>query len=103
MVLDFLNEQLPWRSCKNNKVDDVKELKTKCLAEPEKYIWRTTTNSMPELRNIFYKIANLKYADRPDYVYIRDQLNFLYQKEEAKEQSLRSVDTRTSVCVPLTL
>lgn len=101
MVLDFLNEQLPWRCCKNNKVDEVKEIKTRCLADPEKHIWRTTTLGMVELRHIFYHIARLQYSDRPDYGYIRDQLNALLQKEEVKEQSVRSIDTRTSVSVPL--
>ncbi len=99
VVLDFLNEQLPWRSCRDSKVDDVKEIKTRCLANPEKLVWRTTTSAMSELRAIFYLISKLHYPDRPDYASIRDQLYSLLQKEEAKELSVRSADTRTSNCV----
>ena len=97
MVLDFLNEQLPWRCCKNNKVDEVKEIKEKCLADPDKHIWRTTTSSMQEIKNVFYQISSLQYADRPNYAFIREQLISLLQKEEAKEHSLPSLDTRASV------
>lgn len=51
---------------------------------------------MPEMRNIFASIAKLQYRDRPDYAYIRTQLLILLQKEEAKEHSLRSLDTKAS-------
>lgn len=66
------------------------------MANPETRLWRTTTSGMPELREIFYSILQLQYADRPDYDYIRKQLEILLQKEEQKEHSQTSLETRTS-------
>jgi len=99
VILDFLNEQLPWRNCKENKVDEVRDIKTKCLAHPEEYLWRTTTSNLKEVHNIFHAVNRLQYADRPNYEYIRQQLNLLLQKEEYKEQSLRSLSTNVSSSV----
>jgi len=84
VVLDFLNEQLPWRNCKDNKVDEVRDIKAKCLANPEALLWRTTTAGVEQIKNIFYAIQKLDYADRPDYELIRQQLLQLLQKEEEK-------------------
>lgn len=102
VILDFLNEQLPWRNCRDNKADDVRDVKTRCLADPAKYLWCTTTSWMTEVQNIFYSINKLQYADKPDYGYIRRQLLSLLQREEAKEQSLRSIDSRTASTVKRT-
>lgn len=98
MMLDFFNEQLPWRSCKNNKMDEVRDIKAQCLADPEKLLWRTTTSGMQEVHNIFYNLQQLKYSDRPDYNYIKEQLNSLLQKEEAKYSQAFS-DTRETITV----
>jgi hypothetical protein len=68
----------------------VREIKTKCLTSPETYLWRTTTSKIPELHNIFYKIKQLQYSDRPDYEYIRNQLKSLQQKEEQSQPSLET-------------
>lgn len=84
VVLDFLNEQLPWRNCKDNKADDVRDVKTKCFSDPERYLWRTTTARNQEVRNIYYSLTPLKYEDRPDYEYIRQQLFSLLRNEETK-------------------
>ncbi len=100
VILDFLNEQLPWRNCRDNKADEVRDVKAKCLADPKTYLWCTTTSGMPEVQNIFYSIQKLQYVDRPDYAYIRAQLLGLLQREEAKELSQRSLDTRGSSTVP---
>ncbi len=97
MILDFLNEPLPWRNCKDNDANEVRDCKAKCMAEPEKYLWKTTTANLPEVRNIFYSLSRLRYQDRPNYRYIREQLNSMLQKEEAKEPSLRNSDTKSSV------
>ena len=35
MILDFFNEILPWRGCKDYKADDVKAMKEKCFKDPE--------------------------------------------------------------------
>lgn len=84
MILDFLNEPLPWRNCKDNKADDVRDVKAKCLAEPEKHLWKTTTANLQEVRNIFNSIMKLKYGDRPDYNYIKLQLESLLHTEESR-------------------
>lgn len=83
-MLDFLNEQLPWRSCKDNRADDVRDVKTKCFADPEKNLWKTTTAKIQEVKNIFYCLTKLNYVDRPDYEYIRQQLFSILQNEEVK-------------------
>lgn len=99
VVLDFLNEELEWRICKNNKMDDVKLIKAKCMADPERYLWKTTTRGMEEIREIFYSISRLRYSDRPDYDFIRGQLYSLLQKEELKELPSQGTNTSTSVVV----
>ena len=55
-----------------------------CHPDPEQDIWKTTTANMPEVRNIFYKIKELQFPDRPDYEFIRNQLNILLQKERGR-------------------
>ena len=99
MILDFLNEVLPWRNCKDNKADDVRDTKNVCLSNPENFLWLTTTRDIPEVRTIFQSISKLQYADRPDYDFIRGQLMTMLQREEAKELSLRSLDTKSSSSV----
>ncbi len=100
VILDFLNEQLPWRNCKDSKVDEVRDIKASCFRDPEHLLWRTTTASLPEIRDIFLYLMKLDYADQPDYDFIRQQLGSLLQKEEAKEQL---TSTRCSSAVPIPL
>jgi len=84
VVLDFLNEQLPWRNCKDNRADEVRDVKTKCFEDPEHNLWKTTTARLQEVKNIFYCLKKLQYVDRPDYEYIRQQLFSLLHNEEIK-------------------
>jgi len=72
-------------------MDEVKEMKAWCIEDPENYLWCKSTHGMQEVRNIFYKIKELKYIDKPDYEYIREQLKFILQKEE---RTLSSSNTR---------
>lgn len=74
-------------------MDEVKNIKSCCLSDPENYLWSTTTNKMQEVRNIFHKINELKYEDKPDYDYIREQLKILLQKEEGLHTSLDTGET----------
>ena len=69
VILDFLNENLPWRN--NSVKEEVKEIKMRALDKPEKYIWVTTTRKMPQVRDIFIHLKNLKYEDVPNYDFIR--------------------------------
>lgn len=82
VILEFLNEMLPWKGSKDYKADDVKEMKNRCLNDPEQYLWKTNTANMQQIKNIFWSIKRLKYADRPDYKYIREQLSELLKDEE---------------------
>lgn len=75
-------------------MDEVGSLKAWCMENPEASLWCGTTRNMPEVRSIFYRIKQLRFADRPDYDYIRDQLTTLLQKEEGTQSSL---DTKTSL------
>lgn len=95
VALDFLNEELEWRVSKKNKIDEIKLIKARCIAEPEKYLWKTTTKGMSEMRQIFRSISRLRYADKPDYAFIRSQLYSLHKEEPF------SLDTYTPTSVPL--
>lgn len=77
-------------------MDEVRNMKAWCLSDPENCLWCSTTKNMQEVRNIFYKLKQLQYSDRPDYDYIRDQLTTLLQKEEGTHPS---VDIKTSATV----
>lgn len=79
-------------------MDDVRDIKALCLGNPENFLWCSTTSEMQEVRNIFYSIKKLQYADKPDYDYIRNQLNSLLQKEKMKN-SLTYLETRESIGV----
>jgi tRNA(Ile)-lysidine synthase TilS/MesJ len=75
-------------------MDEVRDTKAWCLADPSTYLWCSTTKNIQEIHNIFYKMKQLEYSDRPDYNYIREQLTTLLQKEEGTHPSL---DTKTLV------
>ena len=85
MMLDFFNEKLLWRTCKNVKSEETRDIKAKCLAEPEKYLWKATED-VEEMKSIFNAIKSLQYSDRPNYNYIREQLQLLLKKEEEKAE-----------------
>ena len=80
MLLDLLNEKLPWRNCSDNE-KEILETKHKCLNDPDKYLFLTTTKNKKEIINIFNYIKNLKYETEPDYDYISNQLTILKNKE----------------------
>eukprot|EP00826_Nyctotherus_ovalis_P036231 TRINITY_DN3198_c0_g1_i11.p3 TRINITY_DN3198_c0_g1~~TRINITY_DN3198_c0_g1_i11.p3 ORF type:complete len:101 (-),score=27.61 TRINITY_DN3198_c0_g1_i11:250-552(-) len=82
-MLEFLREKLSWRYSRTMSMDEVKEMKAWCLEEPENYLWCGSTRRLQEVRNIFHSIRGLKYGDRPDYKYVREQLKTLLQREEA--------------------
>lgn len=79
-----MNGTLPWRDCveEGEKIEAVRGLKTKCVEEPEKHLWGKFGEGLPETRNIFESVKGLKYEDRPDYGYIRQQLLSILAREE---------------------
>lgn len=83
MMLDLLNEILPWRSCKDDK-DDIKKVKEECLANPDKKLLITTTKGKKEILELLNHIKSLAYIDRPNYNFIRTKLNELKIQEISK-------------------
>ena len=84
MILDLMDENLPWRNIKNEKIDEIKECKKKCLDEPDKYLFLGNTKNNKEINNIFEYIKNLKFETEPDYNYITNQLSIIKNKEIQK-------------------
>ena len=84
MLLELLNEKLPWRNCSFLNEKEIIETKKKCIDEPEKYLFLTNTKNNEEIINIFNYIKNLKSNDEPDYEYIFRQLSILKNKEIKK-------------------
>ena len=80
MILDLLNENLPWRNCKEDKNEIIK-MKEKCLQDPINNLFLTTTKDKIEIYNIFNHIKSLNYDSKPDYQYIYNQIFSLKQKE----------------------
>ena len=79
VILDFLEEKLVWREVKEYTMDEVKDIKTRCLKAPERLLWDKTKN-IQEVKNIFHYINKLKYSDMPDYLYIKNQLISIYER-----------------------
>ena len=88
VLLDFLNIPLPWKNCKDNNVSGVKDIKEKCMKFPEKYLWNFTEN-LEQIKNIFFHLKPLQYAYKPDYAYIRLQLQNIFQNDYMKKEKLR--------------
>ena len=84
MLLDLLNEKLPWRNYSFENEKEIIETKQKCIEEPEKYLFLTNTKNNNEITNIFNYIKNLKFENEPDYEYISNQLSILKNKEIQK-------------------
>jgi hypothetical protein len=57
------------------------------LTDPEKYLWKTTTREMNEMKQIFCSISKLRYDNKPDYAFIRNQLYSLLLRAEELESS----------------
>ena len=81
MILDLINENLPWRNCKDDK-EEIKKMKERCLSKPEEYLFLTTSKSKIELYHIFNHLLSLDYYSCPDYKFIYEQLYLLRMKEE---------------------
>ena len=84
MILDLMDENLPWRKINSEKEDEILECKQRCLNEPEKYLFLKKTKNNNEIMNIFKYIKNLKFETEPDYNYILNQLSILKNKEIQK-------------------
>ena len=84
MLLDLMEENLPWRNIDSEKEDEILECKKKCLSEPEKYLFLKSTKNNDEIINIFEYIKNLKFETEPDYNFILNQLSILKNKEIQK-------------------
>jgi hypothetical protein len=47
-------------------MDEVKNIKTECLSNPEEKLW-IVTKDLIEVKNIYYHLMRLSYKDKPDY------------------------------------
>jgi serine/threonine protein kinase len=84
-MLDFLNEKLEWREQRDYSINQVKDIKTKCLKNPKKKLWIGPTHGIPEVELIFNQIDKLQYQDRPDYAAIENLLFDIYNKYDMIE------------------
>lgn len=60
-------------------MDEVKNIKTECLNNPEEKLW-IATKDVQEVKNIFYHLRSLTYKDIPNYELIRNQLKSILSK-----------------------
>ena len=60
-------------------MEQVKEIKTQCLKDPENHLW-IVTKDIQEVKNIFYHLQKLGYGDKPDYDFVRNELKNIYLK-----------------------
>lgn len=88
VILDFLNEKLVWREQKDYTMDEVKDIKSKCLKNPEKKLWLGPTKNIPEVRNIFKHLTSLNYKSRPNYDLIKGELLNIYRSHCMIQRSL---------------
>lgn len=94
MILELLDEKLPWRNYKNPKGEnftnidneEIKKIKEKCINEPEKYLFVNTTKNNTELLELLNYLKTLKYESKPNYLYIYELLNLSKNKEIKKLQ-----------------
>ena len=93
-----MNEQLPWKACKDGKVDEVKMQKERCLKQPDKYLWKVT-KEYDQIKNIFYHLQSLKYEDNPDYAYIRSQLHSILERDTSLYTPSRLLNSSKKVCL----
>ena len=70
-------------------MDEVKNIKTECLNNPEEKLW-IVTKDVPEVKNIFYHLKRLKYEDVPDYALIRNQLKSILERNIEMPHNLMS-------------
>ena len=62
VIMDFLNLDIPWSN--SSSKDEVKDIKLKCFANPEKYFWaNSAASNYPQLKEVFIYLNSLKYED----------------------------------------
>ena len=84
MILDLMEENLPWRFIDSQRIEEIKKCKKKCIDEPNKYLFLNSTKNNKEIYNIFEYLKNLKSETEPDYNYIMNQLLIIKNKEIQK-------------------
>ena len=84
MLLELLNENLPWRNFSFEQEKTIIEIKQKCIDDPEKYLFLTNTKNNKEILNIFNYIKHLNFETEPDYEFIFNQLIIAKNKEIQK-------------------
>ena len=60
-------------------MDEVKNIKTECLNNPEEKLW-IATKDIVEVKLIFNHLKSLTYKEKPNYALIRNQLKNILSK-----------------------
>lgn len=98
VILDLLNEQLPWRNSKDDK-EEIKKTKEMCLLAPQINLPLNNKNKN-EIYTILSCIQSLKFPDKPNYNFIRNELRKMrindFNKKFNTESSLSLHKTRPS-------
>ncbi len=85
VLLDFYNEQLKWRENKSLTMNQVRDIKQRCLDDVENQLWSKESSDIPEIRDIYHSINDLAYKDKPDYSYIRGKLMEILQRSQQSQ------------------
>ena len=84
LLLEFLGEELPWRADNSFSLAQVKELKTRCLADPEQHLY-SATRAMPQVNRICNEITRLQFKDKPDYQLIKQLIQEIIVKAAPRQ------------------
>lgn len=93
-MLDFLNEKLEWREQRDYSINQVKDIKTKCLKNPKKKLWIGPTANVSEVEQVFNQIDKLQYQDRPNYGEIETLLLAIYNNYEMNASNIQNIVTK---------
>lgn len=59
-------------------MEQVKEMKVRCLGEPQKYLQKGATKEVTEVTLLMKYVSYLKYDSKPDYRYMSELLAQIY-------------------------
>lgn len=102
VILDFLMEKLEWRSRPDFTMEQVKEMKVRCLGEPQKYLQKGATKEVTEVTLLMKYVSYLKYDSKPDYRYMSELLAQIYNNYDMVqlEQEEEEEEVEDIVVVP---
>ena len=63
----------------------------KCLSDPKRLLFKSTTRDIKEVEEIFSYLKTLHYSDLPDYYLIRSKLTQILQREQNMTENRRDI------------